>query len=51
MLVVFGQMIDFQKEKSDLMNAIDSLTAVSHGKYLYLHYLVMEMLIESKYSI
>ena len=45
---MFGQMIDFQKEKSDLMKAINSLTAVSHGKFLYLHYLATEMLIESK---
>lgn len=47
-LIVFGQMIDLQKENSDLLNAINSLNRLSRKKYLYLRYPATEMFVESK---
>lgn len=48
-VTVFGQVPEFLKgESTELMRAIETLAAVSHRKFLYLHHPVIELFVESE---
>ena len=51
-MVVFGQVIEFQKGKSaDFMNSMFSMSAMCHGKYVkYLYSVPMDFLLGGKLS-
>ena len=49
MVNVFGQVPEFQKSQStDFLRATKMLATLSYRKFFYLHYIVIELIIESE---
>ena len=49
MVNVFGQVPEFQKGQSaEFLRVIKTLSTLSHRKFFYLHYVVIELFIESE---